>query len=75
MKDAMKTLLPVPDNGAAYWGLPDLKRPLFDEAGRVHDWRKYVPENWVAMWEGFTMREREIIFHLCEAQAQAEHWD
>lgn len=42
---------------------------------RVHDWRKYVPDDWQKNWMMFSERERKIIFVLANRQAQAEEWD
>lgn len=56
--------------------LPDLETPnMFATYSRVHDWRNYVPVEFKIEWYNLTLRERQIIYVLCEIQAQNEEWD
>lgn len=47
----------------------------FGDAVILHDWRKYVPEEIIEIWNDLTDRERKIIFIMCEPIADREEWD
>lgn len=47
----------------------------FEDIGRVHDWRNYVPKEIIEVWGSLTDRERKLIFIICEPIADAEYWD
>jgi hypothetical protein len=53
----------------------DLNNPKFEDVGRVHDWRNYIPKEWVECWSEFTEREKKIMIVMAEAQANEEDWD
>ncbi len=53
----------------------DLDNPEFAKAGKVHDWRNYVPDDWQLNWDKFTHRERNLIAVMAEIQAENEEWD
>ena len=53
----------------------DLFYPNFKDAGRIMDWRNYVPYDWQNNWEQFTERERQIIAVMAQSQADNEEWD
>lgn len=55
--------------------LIDIENPRFEDAGKVHDWRNYVPYDWQKNWFEFTERERQIIAVMAETQADKEDWD
>ncbi len=52
-----------------------INEPHFENAGKVHDWRNYVPCEWQKRWDDFTERERIIISVMAEIQADKEEWD
>lgn len=53
----------------------DIDNPDFKNAGKIHDWRNYVPYEWEKNWHLFTERERKIIAVMAEKRANAEEWD
>lgn len=53
----------------------DINNPEFDKAGRIQDWRNYVPYEWQNNWDSFTDREKHIIAVMAEMQADKEEWD
>ena len=53
----------------------DLNDPKFEDSGRVHDWRNYIPNEWVECWSEFTEKERKIMAVMAETQANNEEWD
>jgi len=53
----------------------NLHTPEFDKKTKVHDWRNYVPDDWVKNWEQFGYREKKIIAIMAEMQADKEEWD
>ena len=53
----------------------DINNPKFGEHTKVHDWRNYVPDEWVEKWDDLTERERKIIAVMVEIQADKEEWD
>jgi hypothetical protein len=55
--------------------LNSYNNPQFNKKQRVHDWRNYVPSEWVKNWDKFTEREKQIIYVFCENQAHGEDWD
>lgn len=55
--------------------LIDIENPNFQNVGKVHDWRNYVPYEWQEKWFEFTERERQIIAVMAETQADKEEWD
>jgi len=55
--------------------LIDIENPKFEETGKVHDWRNYVPYDWQTNWFEFSERERQIIAVMAETQADSEVWD
>jgi hypothetical protein len=52
-----------------------LDNPEFEKAGRVHDWRNYVPEEFQDAWPHLTEREKKIIVIMAQSQADREEWD
>lgn len=56
-------------------GMIDVNNPKFEQVGKVHDWRNYVPYEWQKNWDNFTDREKQIIAVMAEMQADAEVWD
>lgn len=56
-------------------GINVLARPDFKNAGKVHDWRNYVPDEMKNNWNKLTDRERMIIIIICDEIASQEDWD
>ena len=53
----------------------NLDNPEFDKRNKVHDWRNYVPYDWMKEWDNLTEREKKIIAVMAETQANNEEWD
>jgi|LakMenEpi03Aug12_release.lakeMendotaPanAssembly.Ray.scaffolds.fasta_scaffold4876919_1 hypothetical protein len=53
----------------------DIDNPKFEEAGKVCDWRNYVPYDWQKNWNELTTRERQIIAVMAQMRADNEEWD
>lgn len=53
----------------------NLDKPDFEKRTKVHDWRNYVPDEWVKEWDSLTEREKRIIAVMAETQADKEEWD
>jgi hypothetical protein len=53
----------------------NLDNPEFDKRSKVHDWRNYVPYDWMKEWDNLTEREKNIIAVMAETQADNEEWD
>lgn len=49
--------------------------PTWDRAGRVHDWRNYVPEEIRDMWFTFTQIQRKALYETFAKLAANEEWD
>ncbi len=47
----------------------------FKSGGRVHNWKKYVPDNFESNWDNLSLREKKIIYFMAELQANREEWD
>lgn len=45
------------------------------EAGKVHDWRNYVHDEWIKNWGHMSKESRTIIAIMAEERASAEEWD
>lgn len=55
--------------------LADLTAPAFDRAGRICDWRNYVPDAVRAMWDTLPLLTRAAVYVTAQAGASAEEWD
>lgn len=55
--------------------LNHIKDPEFEKAGRVHDWRNYVPDKLKENWDELTEESRACIYLICDTVAGEEHWD
>lgn len=53
----------------------DVNNPEFEKKTKTHDWRNYVPDEWVKGWGNLSLRERQIIAVMAELQADKEYWD
>jgi hypothetical protein len=51
------------------------KKPEWELAGRVHDWRNYVEPELQEIWHTFTDDQKRIIAENFDAIASTEEWD
>jgi hypothetical protein len=45
------------------------------KCGKIHDWKNYVPDEFIKDWSNLTLQEQKIIFIFAEKEADAEQWD
>jgi hypothetical protein len=70
-------------DAVGWWGSTESDRlalvcmddPRFDEAGRVHDWRNYVPDLLKNMWAGLPREAKIVAAWITADRARAEDWD
>jgi len=55
--------------------ITELRTERFKNINPVHDWRNYVDDVFKDNWKSLTIREKQIIYILCENKADAEVWD
>jgi len=55
--------------------LTDVSNPEFEKAGRICDWRNYVPSEFKSNWDLFAEREKKIIAIMAQNEADKEEWD
>jgi hypothetical protein len=64
---------------ASTWGRvePDgsLDDPQWLKAGRVHDWRNYVPQVIRLRWVELSDEARAVAFVIADVAASREEWD
>lgn len=53
----------------------DLNDPRFDMTNKCHDWRNYVPEEIIKIWEDLSAREKLIVAAMAEQRSDTEVWD
>lgn len=53
----------------------DVNNPQFEKAGKIHDWRNYVPQEIENIWENLSLKERILVAFMAEKQATNEEWD
>lgn len=53
----------------------DVDDPLWDHAGKVHDWRNHVGEGIRAIWHTFTPEQRMALAADADERASAEEWE
>lgn len=49
--------------------------PQFDNSGKVHDWRNYVPDHLKTHWHELSEETRRAIIACCDNAACSEEWD
>ncbi len=49
--------------------------PHWGDAGKIHDWRNYVPEPVQALWWTFTPEQRSALVDWADDWASREDWD
>ena len=47
----------------------------FEHAGRVHEWRNYVPREVRAIWHELSDDARGVAYLIAEEAAGREEWD
>jgi hypothetical protein len=52
-----------------------LENPDFENRGRVHDWRNYVPELLFSRWALLPLTIRAILWLDAESQSSREEWE
>lgn len=52
-----------------------LENPEWEQSGRVHDWRNYVPEYIRESWPDLCLDARACCFLIACAAANNEVWD
>jgi hypothetical protein len=52
-----------------------LDKPEFHKSEKVHDWRNYVGNNIIALWDTFTTEQRAAIALEAQTRASNEDWD
>jgi hypothetical protein len=52
-----------------------ISEPQFEQAGRVHDWRNYVPESVQARWGELCSLGKLAVYACAEQAASREDWD
>lgn len=55
--------------------LSEVRNPLWDHVGRVHDWRNYVGDATRALWGTFTDEQVMALAADADELAGAEEWD
>ena len=53
----------------------DLMHPVWDDAGKVHDWRNYISDELRGIWHTFTPEQRRAIANNAQDIADREEWD
>lgn len=58
--------------------LKDLKQtlcnPQFTQAGKIHDWRNYIPHLMQYRWNDFPLTARLVAYCFAEEQANRLDW-
>lgn len=49
--------------------------PNFEDDGRVHNWRNYIPEYVKAAWSKLSLETRAVAYVMAYTRAEAEEWD
>ncbi len=73
MENLTEQLRGLADSACAW--CKDIANPEWEAAGRVHDWRNYVPECVKESWGSLSERERLLVIVLAEEAASSEEWD
>ena len=54
---------------------PDWESPDWDEDNRVHNWRNYVSDEVKALWQTFSIPQKQALAAGFEEVALREEWD
>lgn len=71
MAKALENLIDAADHEA----MRDIDYPKWEDAGRVCDWRNYVPDLVRKAWDHLPVETRLIVYCMAEQRASAEEWD
>lgn len=52
-----------------------LGKPNFEGAGKVHDWRNYIPYGLKKKWSELSIETRYCLYKMAEHNAWGEEWD
>lgn len=52
-----------------------LEDPQFESGGRVHNWRRYVPNVFKEKWRSLQIETRVAIILMAVAQSDSEEWE
>lgn len=52
-----------------------IENPRFEDAGKIHDWRNYVPRKIKKVWDLLDNEARVVAFYLAQLEADREEWD
>jgi len=53
----------------------DYQKPNWQMCSRVHDWKNYISEQMVEIWDTFSDYQKSIIAINADKIAQLEEWD
>lgn len=53
----------------------DLEREEFKVIGRVHEWRRYIPDGFKKIWAELPSEAKFCMFVMASRQAKDEEWD
>lgn len=49
--------------------------PEWENAGRVNDWRNYIPEKLQEIWNDLSCDAKIIAYYMADEMAGREEWD
>jgi len=53
----------------------DLVSPDFNNTGKVHDWKNYIPKAYVKNWASLDVNTKLAMYVIAEQVASNEEWD
>lgn len=51
------------------------ENPSWDDRGKVHDWRNYIPEPVMKRWRELSCETKMVAACMAEVQAKREEWE
>jgi hypothetical protein len=55
--------------------LNDWKNPNWNDLQKVHDWKNYVSDEVILIWDTFTNEQKEMLANNFDELANKEDWD
>lgn len=52
-----------------------VKNPQFEKVGKVHDWRNYIPDCMIDVWDVLSLDAKIACFIMAAKEANSEDWD
>jgi len=52
-----------------------IENPNFEDTSRVHNWRRYVPQEIEDVWNQLLPETRIAVIMMAEIQSDKEEWD